>query len=110
MRAPPNERADPSGVGNGSEKNVHAAKQSTSKNTKPLPDTQRLRRLTAQIAALADWRDDLPKMIAAAEHHLEHGQLIAEEIDILREAVLQWRLEVSGLILEMTREQRRAAS
>ena len=79
-----------------------------SRDTKNLPHVQALRRLTARLAFMADWRDDLAERIDRAIQMQARGALFAIEQDDLEHAVRAWRTHAACIALGLS-DTRRAA-
>ena len=72
-----------------------------SRDTKIFPHIQALRRLTARLAFMADWRDDLAERIDRAMQMQERGALFPQEQDDLIDAVRAWRLTCARVLLDL---------
>ena len=70
-----------------------------SRDTKNLPHIQALRRLTARLAFMADWRDHIVERIDRAMQLQERGALFAQEQDDLIDATRSWRLAAARVVL-----------
>ena len=67
----------------------------------PQVNSIRLRRLTAKLAALADWRDSILDRIEHAKRMQDAGCLFAVEQDDLADAVRSWRLACARVVLDL---------
>ena len=73
------------------------------RDTKNLPHVQALRRLTARLAFMADWRDDLAERLLHAKQMQDAGCLFPIEIDDLADATRAWRLAAGRVVLDLGR-------
>lgn len=108
MRTPPNERSPAVRSSGASRKNVRPAKLNnpTSKAT-PSP-AQAIRPLTARLAYLADWKEDIEARIADASDRLDRGALYQDQLDDLIDAVEAWRQAADRLVFDILDEFKRA--
>ena len=99
-------KESPTAGGGRASKNIHSGWLNTS--TANQSPTQAIRLLTARIAFLADWKEDIERRIAVARELLDRGALFAQEQDDLIDAVRAWRLAAASVALHSI-DVRRAA-
>ena len=65
-----------------------------------------LRRLTARLAFLADWKENIERRIADVDARLWEpnwffSRVYQDEVDDLTDAIAAWRLAAAGVVLEL---------
>ena len=73
-----------------------------SRDTKKSPHVQGIRRLTARLAFMADWRDDLAERIDRAIQLQASGALFTIEQDDLADGVRAWRAHAACIALDLS--------
>jgi hypothetical protein len=63
-----------------------------------------LKRLTAELAALADWKEDIQRRLEHAIELQDRGVLFPIEQDVLSDEVRAWRLAAAHAVLDLASE------
>ena len=87
------------GGGRASTKIVQAAELNTLRSRATRSPTPAIHYLTAQLAFLADWKEDIDRRIDRAMQLQDRGALFAQEQDDLIDAVRAWRLAAASVAL-----------